>query len=418
MKLRRIDLSHSANLLEPPNITNLRNLESMILTSCTNIQKLPRLPLNIKDLRLSFTSIQQLPTSISSLHKLNTLKLDNCKNLQNLPTTLHQLTSLTFLDIHGCPNVTKFPTTAPNIECLLLGDTGIEQVPNSVRTLKKLTKLSLMNCRGLRSVSRHVFELDLSDLSLEGCTNVDEITLDVDNSDDILPQISALDLGHCPNIKNFAILLSNLKSIFSLDLSGYREIDKLLVRDSLSGFHSVKILNLSECGLYELPCELSNLTNLSHLYLSGNEFEELSLGGFSGLELVHIDHCRRLRWLRDFPVPSPVYELKAYDCVKLESLPDENVVFGGRLDVQQRFWYMNCFELDVNAKKRILQDSRIVTQLMANHVQKRTHLVRSIYNLCMYIKIHVLILTINTGFANIFLQRLFSGNPSSGMDDS
>ncbi|KAK2655841.1 hypothetical protein Ddye_008893 [Dipteronia dyeriana] len=379
--LRRIDLSYSEHLTEAPNTSQVPNLQTMALHGCSSLTKFPRIniPFNIKELYLSFTAIEEIPSAIESLKKLVTLKLDNCTRLKNLPSNIRHLTSLMKLDLRGCSSVTEFPEVSGNVESLLLGETAIEEVPSSVEHLTKLSQLSLRNCTRLKSVSKGIFRLQfMSELSLEGCSKLDKLAIQGDqvvpssSINELLPRLSRLDMRYCNNIESFPIMFCNLRSLYKLDLAGYSGVDKMLESlpiSSLSSFCSLESLNVSECNLLVLPSALSYLPSLTSLDLSRNNFEILSLKPFSSLRSLEINYCERLQSLQDFPLPSRLENFQAHNCISLENLPTANVVFRGNWNSQQKFKFFNCFNLDNNARINIMEDARLRSQLMANNTQ-------------------------------------------------
>ncbi|KAL5818223.1 hypothetical protein ACOSQ3_022120 [Xanthoceras sorbifolium] len=373
--LRRIDLSYSQHLIEAPNISQVPNLEIMILHGCSSLAKFPGFPCNIKDLYLSHTAIEEIPPAIESLNKLVTLKLENCTRLKNLPSNIGHLTCLKKLDLSDCSSVTEFPNISCSMETLYLSGTAIEEVPSSVEHLTKLSQLCLRNCTRLKRVSRGIFKLEfMSYLSLEGCSKLDNLAINNTEgpvpSMEILPRLSRLDMGYCKNIESFPIIFCNLRSLYRLDLSGYSGVDKMLEKlqlSSLSSLSSLQDLNLSECNLLVLPSSLSCLSSLMSLDLSGNDFEILSLKPFSSLVSLKINYCKRLQWLQDFPLPSRLANFQAHHCISLETLPSSNVVFTGNWGCYHHFNYSNCFKLDENARMSILADAQLRIQFMANN---------------------------------------------------
>ncbi|KAL5753553.1 hypothetical protein ACOSP7_021773 [Xanthoceras sorbifolium] len=377
--LRRIDLSYSRHLMEAPNISQVSNLEIMALHGCSSLTKFPSFPCNIEKLYLSHTAIEEIPPAIETLNKLVVLNLQKCTKLKNLPSSISHLTSLEHLDLSGCSSITEFPEVSGNVESLILQETALEEVPSSVEHLTKLTQLILSNCTNLKSVSRGIFKLEfLSHLSLEGCSKLDHIAIEQvpSTSTELLPRLSRLDMGYYNSIESFPILFCNLSSLYSVDLSGYSGVDKLLENlssssssSSQSGLSSLMHLNLSECNMLVLPSDLGYLSSVTRLDLSGNNFETLSLKAFSSLISLKINYCERLQSLQDFPLPSHVHNVEAHNCISLETLPTSNVVFTGKWNSKQKFRYSNCFNLDENARISILADARLTSQCMANTAQ-------------------------------------------------
>ncbi|XP_025635378.1 putative disease resistance RPP13-like protein 1 [Arachis hypogaea] len=118
--LRYLDLSHSPIETLPESMCKLYNLQTLKLSECRRLEKLPS---NMKDLvnllhlDLSYTPIEVLPESLSKLHNLQTLKLRECVNLKKLPSKMQDLINLHHLDIE---------------------DTKIKEMPKRMSKLKDL----------------------------------------------------------------------------------------------------------------------------------------------------------------------------------------------------------------------------------------------------------------------------------------
>ncbi|XXG52505.1 hypothetical protein AAC387_Pa03g0820 [Persea americana] len=86
-------------------------VEKQLLTSLGNLQ-------HLRYLNLSFTSIEMLPESLTSLSYLQTLILTRCTELCQLPEKLGKLTNLRCLDIMGCSKLTHMPTNMGQLSSL------------------------------------------------------------------------------------------------------------------------------------------------------------------------------------------------------------------------------------------------------------------------------------------------------------
>ena len=100
--LKKIDLNHSKNLIELPDLSQALHLKHIYLENCT--------------------SLCQVTSSIKHLGELKTLILDGCSSLHS------------------------FPKLPKNIVCLILSGTAIEMVPRSIQHLDSLEILYLSGC--------------------------------------------------------------------------------------------------------------------------------------------------------------------------------------------------------------------------------------------------------------------------------
>ncbi|KAK3206348.1 hypothetical protein Dsin_020394 [Dipteronia sinensis] len=379
--LRRIDLSHSQHLAEIPNLSGASNLQTVVLNGCSRITKFPQISWNIKELKLSQTLIEEVPSSIEYLNQLVSLELNNCERLKNLPSNIRNLTSLTLLSLRGCSSITEFPDISGDVKNLYLDFTAVEEVPSSIERLTKLFQLSLQNCTKLKRVSSSIFKLEsLSYVYLNGCSKLNVLPQVLETkgnlkslhlnrtaikelpaSIELLPRLSFLDIGYSKYIESLPDSICNMKSLSNLDLSGCFGVDKMLEElplSSSSGLSSLKQLNLSECNLLVLPSALSCLSFLERLNVTRNNFESLSLKPFSCLKGLNVSHCKRLQSLHEFPLPSRLQEL--------ETLPTSNAVFTGNWGPSQHsFTYSNCLKLDANARINIMADAQLRIQVMA-----------------------------------------------------
>ncbi|CAJ2661095.1 unnamed protein product [Trifolium pratense] len=177
-KLVRLNLFYCKALTSLRSDTHLRSLRDLFLGGCSKLKEFSVTSENMKDLTLTSTAINELPSSIGSLKKLESLSLDFCKSLINLPNEITDLRSLRALYIHGCTqldasnlhilisglasletlkleecrNLFEIPDNISflsSLRELLLKETDIEIFPASIKHLSKLEKLDIKGCRRL-----------------------------------------------------------------------------------------------------------------------------------------------------------------------------------------------------------------------------------------------------------------------------
>ncbi|WKA11773.1 hypothetical protein VitviT2T_029242 [Vitis vinifera] len=201
-------------------ICNLSYLETLILVGCSNLKGLPEIKddmENLKRLDLSFTGIEELPSSIGRLKALQHLDLSYCKSLRSLSESICNLSSLETLILAECSNLKGFPEIKDDMENLKrldLSFTGIEELPSSIGRLKALQHLDLSYCESLRSLSERICNLSsLKTLILAGCSNLKgfpEIKDDMEN-------LKRLDLSFT-GIEELPSSIGRLKALQHLDL--------------------------------------------------------------------------------------------------------------------------------------------------------------------------------------------------------
>ncbi|RID79253.1 hypothetical protein BRARA_A02007 [Brassica rapa] len=127
--LKLMDMSYSVKLKDVPNVSNATNLETLILNGCE--------------------SLVEIPTWFKNLSRLTHLKMVGCKKLKDLPTNIN-MESLYHLDLSHCTQLKTFPEISTRIGYLDLENTGIEEVPSSIRSWPDFAKLSMRGCKSLR----------------------------------------------------------------------------------------------------------------------------------------------------------------------------------------------------------------------------------------------------------------------------
>ncbi|KAF5468062.1 hypothetical protein F2P56_012244 [Juglans regia] len=273
-KLKLVNLSNSRYLMETPDFTGAPNLERLILRGCTKLLKLHS---SVGDLRrlivlnLKYcTSLRSLPCYIS-WDFLEELILSGCSRLEKLPESVGNLKRLSQLHLDGCCKLDKMPEDLGNVERLEeldISGTAIRQVPSSFLRLQNLKMLNCQECSGLPAQSL----LGL----LFGC---------------FLP---SCDIG-------------------------------FVLPDSFSGLRCLNKLNLSFCHLEDgaIPSDLSGLSSLLALDLSGNDFTLLP-ESISQLPKLRVLFLRRCIWLRSLPeLPSNIVNVAAEDCISLKEYSNE-----------------------------------------------------------------------------------------------
>ncbi|KAF8088333.1 hypothetical protein N665_0545s0002 [Sinapis alba] len=120
--LKKMDLSGSLSLKEVPDLSSATHLKRLNLTGCW--------------------SLVEIPSSIGDLHKLEELEMNLCISLQVFPTHLN-LASLESLRMVGCWQLRKIPDVSTNIKSLVIGDTMLQEFPESIRLWSHLQSLNI-----------------------------------------------------------------------------------------------------------------------------------------------------------------------------------------------------------------------------------------------------------------------------------
>ncbi|ONI22397.1 hypothetical protein PRUPE_2G126600 [Prunus persica] len=190
--LKILDLSHSHSLTETIDFSYCPNLEKLVLVDCTSliyvhgsIGNLERLIyLNMKDCK----NLRMLPKNICMLKSLETFIISGCSNLNELSIEmLRNMDSLKVLETDGIPIIElslwgcnlsddAFPmdfSHLSSLQRLNLGNNPISSLPNCIKGLTRLHKLSFNKCTSLKSLLRvpKLYDLDITE-----CISLEKIT--------------------------------------------------------------------------------------------------------------------------------------------------------------------------------------------------------------------------------------------------
>ncbi|KAH0910527.1 hypothetical protein HID58_033848, partial [Brassica napus] len=345
--LKWVDLSHSLRLSRCSGLANAQNLERLNLEGCTSLKK--------------------LPSSMKCLEKLIYLNLRECTSLKNLPKGL-KTQSLETLILSGCSSFRKFPMISENVEVLLLDGTAIKSLPESIESLRKLALLNLKNCKKLKHLSPDLYELKcLQELTLSGCSQLEvfpEIKETMESLEILLLDDTAItempNMMHLRNIKTFSLCGTNSQVSVSM----------FFLPPPL-GCSQLTDLYLSRCGLDKLPDDISGLSLLQSLCLSGNNIENLpeSFNQLHNLKWFDLKYCKMLKSLPT--LPQNLQYLDAHECESLETLanPLTPLTVGER--IHSMFIFTNCQKLNQDAQECLVGHARVKSQLMANASVKR-----------------------------------------------
>ncbi|TXG67426.1 hypothetical protein EZV62_008701 [Acer yangbiense] len=222
-KLVSLNVEVCENIMNIPDCTSLKSLKYIFLNGCLKLKRLPELPNNVTVLRLRDIPMEELPSSLEDLCRLESLFLDGCSRLKSLPSSVCKWKSLRLLSLNNCSKIDKFPDDIGTLESLTeieAAGTAIREVPSS---LKSLRRLSLSRCKGEDGVGlllppslgfHNLSSLDLSDCgitylpdNIDCLTSLGILLLGRNNFESIpesiinLSNLKFLDISYCQRIK-------------------------------------------------------------------------------------------------------------------------------------------------------------------------------------------------------------------------
>ncbi|CAA7039734.1 unnamed protein product [Microthlaspi erraticum] len=148
-KLWRLGLKGCSKLVNLPTNINLESLDVLDLQDCSMLKSFPAISTNIRALVLIGTAIKEVPLSIKSWPRLETLEMSYFENLKELP---HVLERITFLQ---------------------LSDEEIQELPLWVKKMSRLNEFVLRGCRNLVSLPPIRESLDF--LNARDCESLEKL---------------------------------------------------------------------------------------------------------------------------------------------------------------------------------------------------------------------------------------------------
>ncbi|XP_056857738.1 disease resistance-like protein DSC2 isoform X2 [Raphanus sativus] len=187
--LKVMDLSYSQYLKEIPDLSKATSLEELSLNGCESLLELTTSIGNATKLTICTLNgcwrLKELPSSIGSLINLKELDLWDLKSLsvfsvlenltgcsslkelnltntaiEKVPSSMSTWSCLYKLSMFGCSNLKYFPNVPDSIVELSLCNTEIEYVPGWIEKLFRLRKLVMNGCKKLKKISPNISKLE------------------------------------------------------------------------------------------------------------------------------------------------------------------------------------------------------------------------------------------------------------------
>lgn len=209
-------------------------LHTLNLYGCSKLEKFPDIlekMKHIKELRLKWMAIKELPTSIENLVSVERLELQYCKNLARLPSSIYNLKKLEFLSLEGCSNFVMFRRNLedstdpdgnvgfPNLSCLVLDDCNLSEVEflQSSSSFPKLESLFLSNNKFTHLPICIKKYNGLKRLHVARCKQLQEIP-------QLPSNMSILKANCCKSLQKLPDLSSHSSAYLEVDLSSCSDL--------------------------------------------------------------------------------------------------------------------------------------------------------------------------------------------------
>ncbi|WJX53516.1 hypothetical protein P8452_39500 [Trifolium repens] len=324
--LKRLDLSYSSKLIAVPDLSFSPNIEEVILSGCV--------------------SLTQVYSSIF-LNKLNFLCLDYCTKLKsiNIPSNILSRSS-GFVSLRDCRN----------LETLLISS----RIDHVVQSYKFFCGYSMVEEMQTFCVEMGI-EIELND---EGDYEICESFSDT-LSGKRINEFCWLDASYCGSLTCLPAELLNLKFLTGLSLSRCLKLEEL--PEIMEIMENLKVLNLDETSIKELPSSLHHLVGLQKLSLkSCTKLKTIpsSIGNLSELLKLNLAGCASLETF-----PSSLFKLKLTKlnfkgCSMLATFPE----------ILERAESFTCIDLTDTAVKELPSSLHLLVGLEELYLQGCTKL--------------------------------------------
>ncbi|XP_050373452.1 disease resistance protein RUN1-like [Argentina anserina] len=280
-KLMFLNLSNCIYLTEIPDLSGNRALQQLNLERCI--------------------SLTRLHASIGNLNTLVHLNLRRCSKLVELPSDVSGLRKLEYLILSGSSQFKKLPNmeSLVSLKELLLDDTAIEILPQSIFRLTKLEKLSLNRCSVLKELPEEIGKLcSLKEFSLNGSA-----LKKLPNSIGSLANLEKLSLLWCKSLTALPTSIGKLEFLKELSTYGTPLTELPVTIGRLSSLRKLEIGDQIQSsttdsvgGLSSLPDSVGELNSLVELKIEQASIKDLpeKIGDLKTLEKLELRNCELL----------------------------------------------------------------------------------------------------------------------------
>lgn len=223
------------------------------------------------------------------------------------------------LESHVLPNILYIDLFSKNLKNLSINSNQIEDLPDSIPTLKMLENLTLSGCANLTKLPKSFKKLThLKTLNIISCVKLTELPKG-------LSQLTVLNLAGCEKLTTSSLSRIDLsQNLTELNLSGCTGI--ITLPKGIGKLTKLVELNLFDTGLTMLPEEIGELTQLKSLRLAGSSNLQTlpeSIGKLIHLEDLLLSRCSKLSVLpQAIGALKNLTQLNLSGCKELSQIPE------------------------------------------------------------------------------------------------
>lgn len=276
-----------------------KNIIGLCLNNC-GLNKLPDSIKSLKYLRYLYLGnnfLTHLPEFICELKKLEYLELHDNK-LTDLPTHINKLDPLKGISLYG-NNFEELPRSLfllRNLEVLDLRNNKLQELPDSIKDLEKLHKIEfsgnlikniptsiLKKKYNLKaSDAKFLWKLEnLLDLKIKKSNEIKQYDFGYVSRNREIESLTLYDCGLTEIPKN----ISKLKSLEFLYL-GKNNIE--IIPDYIGFMQKLTILDISNNIISKIPPSLGKLKNLKKIFLQKNKITRVA-NELEGFKSIHVE---------------------------------------------------------------------------------------------------------------------------------
>lgn len=226
-KLQVLELEQCVSLTSLTSDSQLTSLHHLSLSGCSRLKEFSIPSQNLRFLNLFKTAINEWPSSMGPLFKLEHLDLRWCKGLKNLPSNFFNgLHSLQELWLDGCSNMIELPQNMIDLcslRQLSIAGIAIQRLPESMKHLSSLSYFELRDCKRLQFLPELPPFVELIDAS--DCSSLKTVVTSSDAENESSGDVKYTRFQNCMNLDEDSVkaILGNVMTHIRKSVSGLME---------------------------------------------------------------------------------------------------------------------------------------------------------------------------------------------------